>query len=81
MIVKIMSGEDAADEDVRKLYMLVSGVKEVKFVRRLSPNPCAIASIVRDDGVIYDEEVHGNVYVMNDAGKTVSSFGVAQIPG
>lgn len=74
MIVKFMSCEDVGDDDSRKLFRLVSGVKSIRFARRISPTEGAIASLILEDGLCYDEEVFGSVYVMNDTGKTVSSF-------
>lgn len=74
LIVKIMSGEDLADSDTRKAHTLLVDVKSVDFVRRGG----ALAVVTFND---LDEPVEyaldGNVYVMNEAGKTVSSFGCA----
>lgn len=74
LILKLMSGEPMPDEDTRKSYSIRSGIVDFGFERV--------------DGVAYlwlyakgcDPErvpLNGNVYVMNEAGKTVSSFGIA----
>ena len=78
MIVKCMSGEDAGDDDSRKQYALYSDVKDVEFVRQMDGN--AIAVVYFKDGGNRELYCYGNVYVMNDSGKTLSSFGVAQPP-
>ena len=81
MIVKCMGSENAPDDDSRKQYRIISGVKIIEFVRKYDDDKdAAVACLTMDDGTFHEEYCYGNVYVMNDAGKTVSSFGVAQIP-
>jgi hypothetical protein len=68
-----MSKEDAADNDSRKQYALYSDVKDVEFVRQDDGN--GIAVVYFKDGSNRELYCYGNVYVMNDAGKTISAFG------
>ncbi len=82
MIVKIMSAENAADGDCRKQFSLYGGVNHVEFVRQADTGAGdnAIALVDFDNGQTRELYCYGNVYVMNDAGKTVSCFGIAQLP-
>lgn len=75
LIVKIMSAEDLADDNTQKSYCLHTGVASVAFHRR-SGKPVAEIQFVEQD-VPYQYTLEGNVYVMNENGKTISSFGVA----
>jgi hypothetical protein len=77
MLVKFMSGEGAADDDSRKQFRVFSSVKSVEFIR--SDNG-SFARMEFEHGVEMEYHLSGNAYVMNDAGKTVSSFGIAQLP-
>lgn len=79
MIVKIMSDEDAPDEDSRKSFQLIAAVVSVGFFRR---DGCAFITLSddRDDREPETTAVKGNVYVMNDAGKTIASFGAGSLP-
>jgi len=93
LIVKIMSGEDTHDTDPRKSFMLHAGVVEAHFERRgdgtnadprTHTQPWLTLRFSRQfgDRVVDDAislEPSGNVYVMNEAGKTVASYGVAPI--
>ena len=78
MILKFMSGENAADNDSRKTYRLLSDVKTVEFVRIEEDG--VVASLTMNDDTYHEEHLRGNAYVMNDAGKTVSSFGFCALP-
>jgi len=78
MLVKFMSDENAADEDSRKTFRLLSGVKVCEFVRSVETG--AVACLTMDDGSYHEEHLRGNAYVMNESGKTVSSFGAADLP-
>jgi hypothetical protein len=83
MIVKFMSDENAADDDSRKTFRLLSGVKTVEFVRGVYTKGSGfgpMAVMYMEDGSYHEESIRGNVYVMNDSGKTVSSFGIAGLP-
>lgn len=80
VIVKIMSDQNLADDDSRKSHILVTGVASVEFLR----HPAALVCLNFNDGREgYSIPANGNVYVMNEAGKTVSSFnpGAVDIPG
>lgn len=76
LIVKIMSDEDLADDDFRKSFELFTDVKNVEFHRRPG---APVAALTFNAGSALDGEypLVGNVYVMNESGKTVAHFGVA----
>lgn len=80
LIVKIMSGEDVPDDDPRKQFRLFAGVREAHFSRR--PTGKANISLQftqnREEGCSFD--VDGNIYVMNEAGKTIATYGCSPIP-
>lgn len=78
LIVKIMSGENLPDDDTRKSYTLHTGVASVEFHRR--PGAPVAAMCFGDAIVPLEFPLEGNVYVMNEAGRTVSSFGVSPPP-
>lgn len=93
LIVKIMSPEGTNDTDTRKGFALHAGVIEAHFERRgdgTSDDPRTFTrpwltlrfSRKTDDREVDDAisfEPAGNVYVMNEAGKTIASYGVAPI--
>ena len=76
MLVKIMSAENVPDDDPRKCYELFSGVDAVAFNRC---EDCGAASVVMtfETGDVLAVEILGNVYILNEIGEPVSSFGVA----
>ena len=83
MYVKIMSDENIPDNDSRKAFRLLSGVVTVKFNRSPeAPEPSSepIAYVTFDDGETESYLLAGNVYVMNDGGKTIEKFGIQPIP-
>jgi hypothetical protein len=78
MYVKIMSDENKADKDISKKYLLLE-CKAVSFSRSLpvAPDGRPIENergypIAIVDGDEY--RITGNVYVLNDAGKTVDAY-------
>jgi len=87
LIVKIMSGEDTADHDTRKSFIIHAGVKSAVFERlpafegggapSLPERPWLTLMFGGDDSESF--EPRGNVYVMNDSGKTIASYGIAPI--
>lgn len=86
LIVKIMSAEDTADSDTRKSFALHAGVKTAVFERRgdgSSEDPRTFTrpwlTMTFDDGEQGAFEPQGNVYVMNERGQTIASYGVAPI--
>lgn len=85
MYVKIMSDENCPDSDSRKAFRLLSNVVSVIFNRAPeAPEPSDIphAYITFADLQTEAFELHGNVYIMNDAGKTIEKFGIAPLaPG
>lgn len=82
LIVKMMSGENAPDDDTRKAFRLITGVVDVRFDRQ-ADDPNADTSPVPVMYVWYGDRqerpdafcVAGNVYIMNESGRTVASFG------
>lgn len=86
LIVKIMSAEDTADSDTRKGFLLHSGVRFANFERIGTgadevdrQRPWLTLHFVDPTAESLSFEPRGNVYVMNEAGKTVASYGVAPI--
>lgn len=81
MIVKITGGENAPDHDARKTHTLLSNVIAVDFTR--DPFGTAEARVTFATGPMNANTevetfpVPGNAYVMNEDGKTISSFGSA----
>lgn len=85
LTVKMMGPEDAPDSDTRKTFRVWSDMSGVDFSRPDGKTPImriAYKEIQDNDVVesIEDFEVTGNVYVMNEAGKTIATFGPANIP-
>lgn len=90
MIVKIMSGENLADNDPHKLFQIYSGVKSFHpCVQRDPTKPddppyCYLRLYIEDVGKTLEVpgfvehestvDVSGNVYVMNEAGKTIATW-------
>jgi hypothetical protein len=78
MLLKIMSAENIPDDDSRKLFMLHSNVASVEF-GRWENKPTACVHYL--DGTTNETvPLAGNAYLMNDAGKTVASFGAGEHP-
>lgn len=87
LIVKIMSDEDTADTDSRKSFTLHSGVKSAVFERlpatankgepEMLERPWLTLIFGSDEAESF--EPRGNVYVMNESGKTVAQYGIAPI--
>ena len=79
MYLKIMDDENAPDEDSRKTYRLLSDVIAVKFSRISNigegPQAGAFVFVKFKTGEPETFDVFGNAYVMNDNGKTISSWG------
>jgi hypothetical protein len=82
LIVKMMSAEDAPDEDTRKTYRLITGVIDARFERDEEAGGPVMYVWYSSP----DEDrpstfcISGNVYIMNEAGRTISSFGASEIP-
>lgn len=79
LIIKMMSSEDAEDADTRKCYELFTNVVNVGF-NRDGPSKVPVMVVIfadADDPEAF--EVTGNVYIMNENGKTISSFGYAPL--
>lgn len=81
LIVKIMSGEHAADDDSRKTHTLLTDVKSCQFVRHDDGSASAVMTFggARDGWAPERFAIEGNAYVMNENGKTISSFGITPL--
>ncbi len=82
MYVKIMSSENIPDADSRKSYRLLAGVISVIFNR--APEAPISSDIPHiyvtfEDSTTESFELYGNVYVLNESGKTIEKFGVAPV--
>lgn len=82
--VKVMSAEPHPDDDSRRTHTLFTDIREVHFERKPDGTPWLTLrrsgfDLERvDDATSFQPQ--GNVYVMNEAGRTVSTFGVSEIP-
>ena len=72
-----MSNEEIPDDDSRKLFKIISNVDEVDFHR--PDNGPSVDINIRGIGW-QTEWIKGNVYIMNDQGKTIQTFGCAPFP-
>lgn len=73
MIVKIMRGDGESDTSPTALFSLFADVESVVF-ERVGGVP-TIGMLIRGrEAHNCGFRVEGNVYVMNDAGKTIESF-------
>lgn len=76
LIVKIMSGEDTLDSDARKTCDIYANVSRVSFERREAEG-VLIAHLFAPgddkDDPTYSLEPQGQVFVMNEAGRTIST--------
>lgn len=77
LVVKIMSDEDAPDNDPRKCFQILANVESAIFKREKDK---AFISVLFMSGDQEDFDVAGNCYLMNEAGETVAKFGAARIP-
>jgi len=84
MIVKFMSSENrVADNDNRKSFRIVADVIDIDFNRNDKGTP--IYTMVRPpalpggDCIVEASDVIGDVYVMNEAGKTIATFNPGKI--
>jgi hypothetical protein len=78
LMVKLMSAEDTPDTDSRKAYELFTDVLKVEF-NRGEGGEAYMDLLFRDSEDVETFDVPGNVYVMNENGKTISSFGGAPL--
>ena len=78
LLVKLMSCEDTPDTDSRKAYELFTDVLKVE-VNRGEGGEAYMDLLFKDGEDVETFDVPGNVYVMNENGKTISSFGGAPL--
>lgn len=79
LIVKLMIGDGVADDDTRAGHRLLTGVTGVRFDRH--PETGAVAELTFASGEQTTYTAWGNIYVMNESGRTVSSFSPEPLPG
>jgi hypothetical protein len=81
LYVKMMSNERFADNHPNKNYTLwsVNDADEISFNWSPGDNPDSphlpAIFISKDDGSVIEKVLTGNVYIMNEAGKTIASHG------
>lgn len=75
MFLKMMSGENAPDGDSRKAFRLLDDVTAVDFRRDEDEKATVTITFRQGPGETFSP--NGNCYLLNDAGDTVASFGVA----
>lgn len=91
MYLKIMGPEDCPDSDTRKTYRLLEGVTACLFYRKVDQASAVLkeeweegidakVNVVFTDDEEMTFDLVGNAYVMNESGKTISSFGCAPAP-
>ena len=78
LLVKMMSDEDTEDADTRKAHTLFVDVVHINFERGVSGLGYMNLRF-KDSEDPETFEVVGNVYVMNENGKTISTFGSAPL--
>ena len=76
LILKVMGSADLPDHDSRKAHELYANIARVDFRRG---EDGVYAHMVRADGVYESVQLFGNAYVLNEQGKTIDSFGPADI--
>lgn len=79
LIVKIMSADPIADDDTRKGFKLITGVLSTEFGRSEDGSP--VAYLWCGEPMPECFYPAGNTYVMNEAGRTIASFGCEPPPG
>lgn len=78
LLVKMMSDEDTSDADSRKSHRIFTDVVSVDFSRGEGGEAYMDLTFKdSEDSEVFD--VVGNVYVMNENGKTISQFGSAPL--
>lgn len=81
LIVKIMGPERLPDDDSRKTHTLLTNVTQVRFLNVPVPDSTEQQGLVqltfgdhREGWAPEEFPVPGNVYVMNEAGRTITTF-------
>ena len=77
LVVKLMGPENLSDGSSQKTYRLLANVATVNFKRGNGKSFIELSYIGDDE--VFEFELEGNVYIMNEDGKTISSFGCAPI--
>lgn len=76
LFLKIMSSENAPDDDPRKTFQILTNVESAAFVR---DGGKAHVAVLFENGDQEDIPVGGNCYLMNEAGETVARFGAGAL--
>ena len=77
LMLKIMSGEDKADSNTSKQFVMINITSfGFKFVRK--DGKPFFQTLDDEFNIFYDIELEGNAYVMQD-GKTIASFAYSDI--
>ena len=74
LVVKVMSGEESHDDSPAKAHRLYTGVTYVEFDRDENGHPEAFLFYEESHREAESLRPDGNVYVMNDNGRTISRF-------
>jgi len=82
LIVKIMCAARGNDAHPRHGHRLLANVQEVEFIEPTTARgPQLAVTQLREPGATTDHRevfsLYGSVYVMNEAGKTISAFEVS----
>lgn len=80
LYIKMMSNEDCPDSDAWKNYKIIpiGDADTFSFYKSWKDGgdvPQYVLSIERQNGQVTCDVLTGNVYVMNEAGKTIASHG------
>lgn len=76
MLIKIMSGEDCPDDHPCKSFTLIENVNWY-HTERDGNDVLIMEWTIKDEGEVQSVAPDGNVYIMNDAGKTIAHVGVS----
>ena len=78
MLLKIMSAENAPDDDSRKTFTMLDHVAAVDFRRRT--DRAGDAFVTFTDGSNETYLVGGNAYLISFEGSIITAFGAAPLP-
>lgn len=80
MILKLMGPEDCPDSDTRKTYRILDDVVACNFTRPDGDEAEPVVRVTFGNDSVESFPLYGNAYLMNQTGKTVSSFGCSPVP-
>lgn len=73
MFIKVMSKEDLLDGDDNKCHQIFEAVKYDYFTNGAGIKTLAIVTTANEE-ILLEMGMFGNVYVMNNDGKTINKF-------